>query len=578
MSDRTSILDQVHAAMSAAGDVAYDWDYAGQKICLLDNNLESFQNADSVEQEPVSRFHERIHPEDLCVRLDAIAALTKDAPFIESEFRLRDPGGEHRWHHERGMGEFDQSGNLIRLRGTLRPINQRKEEHQRVEYCATYDEMTGHFNRNRLREALEQALYYASRYKVEGAFLEIGIDNINVVNQAFGYQVADAVIVAIGHRLDACLRSSDVIGRLGGDRFGVVLSNCFSRELPVAVEKILEAARNTEVDTPAGPIHVTVSVGAVTFPKASSTANDAMTKADIALQNAKRAGRNTWAVYRYSDAQREDHQKNMVIAEQVKQALKEDRLVLSYQPIVDTNTHEAVMHECLLRMIQPNGDVVAAGMFMPVVEELGLIRLIDRRVIELAIQALMDYPEAKLAINVSGLTVMDKAWLRYVVGRLRHQRQVAERIVIEITETAGLEDVEECARFIAALHKLGCKVALDDFGAGYTSFRHLKMLSVDMVKIDGSFVQDLVDSPANLIFIRSLLDLAHNFSLSTVAECVEDMDQAAILKEEGVDLLQGWAFGKPLLEAPWERSTAGGANEAAPPAVEEEAPQRSIAS
>lgn len=443
-------------------------------------------------------------------------------------------------------------GKPIRLRGTMRAINQRKDEHERIQYLANYDELTGHFNKTRLREALDQALYYGTRYKIVGAYLVIRVDNINVVNQAFGYEVADAVIVALGHRLHRCLRSSDIIGRLGGDRFGVVLSNCTGSELPIAAEKLLEIARNTEVDTPAGPIHVTVSIGAAGFPESAMTASDAMTKADIALQNAKRAGRNTWSAYSYSEAQREDHRKNMVIAEQVKQALHDDRLVLSYQPIVSSDTHEPVVHECLLRMIQPDGEVVAAGMFMEIVEELGLIRLIHRRVLDLAIKVMVENPTARLAINVSGLTTSDKTWLRHIVSLLRNERGIAERLIVEITETAGLEDVEECARFVATLRKLGCKVALDCFGAGYTSFRHLKILAVDMVKIDGAFVRDLVQNPANMIFIHSLLDLARNFNLETVAECVETMEQAQLLKDEGVKLLQGWAFGRPVLELPWD--------------------------
>ncbi len=242
----------------------------------------------------------------------------------------------------------------------------------------------------------------------------------------------------------------------------------------------------------------------------------------------------------------------MVIAEQVKCALRDDRLKLSYQPIVDCETHAPVVYECLLRMIQPDGEVVPAGLFMPVVEELGLIRQIDRRVLELSVDVMNEYPEAKLAINVSGLTSTDQSWLRHVVGLLRGQPEVAERLVVEITETASLEDVEECARFVSTLRDLGCRVALDDFGAGYTSFRHLKILAVDMVKIDGSFIRDLPDNPANMIFIRSLLDLARNFGLDTVAECVETLDQAKMLREEGVAFLQGWAFGKPQFDPPWE--------------------------
>lgn len=554
MSDAVSKLARLRAALAAAGDIVYDWDLVTDEISWLDGTPPPPILFGDQTEGNAQRFHDRIHPEDLKPRLDALAALNEVQGLFECEFRVRDSGGEHHWYHDRGTAEFDANGRPLRILGSIRRINRQKAASERVQYLASYDELTGHFNKNRLRESLEHTLYFSDRYKVIGAFLVVGIDNINVVNQAFGYDVADAVIVSIGHRLDQCLRSCDSIGRIGGDCFGVVLSNCPADEVAVAAEKILETARNTEVDTPAGPIHVTVSIGAVVFPDVAKTATDAMTKADIALHNAKRSGRNNWSLYCYSEEQRAVHQKNMVIAEQVKCALREDRLKLSYQPIVDCETHEPAVHECLLRMVQPDGEVVPAGLFMPVVEELGLIRQIDRRVLELAVNVMTEYADARLAINVSGLTSTDQSWLRHVVGLLRGHPEIAERLIVEITETASLEDVEECARFVSTLRDLGCRVALDDFGAGYTSFRHLKILAVDMVKIDGSFIRDLPDNPANMIFIRSLLDLARNFGLDTVAECVETMDQAKMLREEGVGFLQGWAFGKPQFEPPWRNA------------------------
>jgi diguanylate cyclase (GGDEF)-like protein len=551
MSDAVSQLARLKAALTAAGDVAYDWDISAGDISWLAGAAQSLGLLGGEGAGSVQRFHDRIHPEDLKPRLDALESLGIGKASFECEFRLRDANGDHHWYHDRGTAECDADGKVIRLFGALRPIDQEKADRDKVQYLANYDELTGHFNKARLREALDQALYYCGRYQVEGALLVVGIDNTNVVNQAFGYEVADAVIVAVGHRLDQCLRSSDTIGRLGGDCFGVVLGQCTEDELPAAAEKILEAARDIEIATPAGPIHVTVSVGAVIIPELAKTPTDAITKAEIALQNAKRSGRNNWSLYRYTDVQREVQRNNMVIAEQVKCALREDRLRLAFQPIVNCQTHEPVIWECLLRMVQPDGEVVAAAMFMPVVEELGLIRQIDRRVLEMAVAVMVEHPDARLAINVSGLTSTDQTWLRHVVGLLRGQPQVAQRMVVEITETASLEDVEECARFVATLRSLGCRVALDDFGAGYTSFRHLKILAVDMVKIDGSFIRDLPENPANMIFIRSLLDLARNFGLDTVAECVETLEQAEMLRKEGVEFLQGWAFGKPQFEPPW---------------------------
>jgi diguanylate cyclase (GGDEF)-like protein len=564
MSEANSQLARLEAALTAAGDIVYNWDIAGGEISWLAGATHSLGLLGDGGGSKVQRLNDRIHPEDLKARLDAVASLQPDSPSFECEFRLRDGKGNHCWYHDRGVADFDASGIATSVRGSLRPINKEKSDWEKVQYLANYDELTGHFNKTRLREAIDQALYYCGRYEVTGALLVIGIDNINVVNQAFGYEVADSVIAAVGHRLDQCLRASDTIGRLGGDCFGVVLGQCPEDELPVAAEKILETARNAEVATLVGPIHVTVSIGAVVIPDSAKTTNDALTKAEIALQNAKRSGRNNWSLYRYTDEQREAQRNNMVIAEQVKCALREDRLRLAFQPIVNCESHEPALWECLIRMVQPDGEVVAAAVFMPVVEELGLIRQIDRRVLELAVAVLVDYPEARLAMNVSGLTCTDQTWLRHIVGLLRGQPQLAERLVVEITETASLDDVDECARFVATLRGLGCRVALDDFGAGYTSFRHLKILAVDMVKIDGSFVRDLPNNPANMIFIRSLLDLARNFGLDTVAECVETMDQAEMLRNEGVGFLQGWAFGRPEFEAPWPTANEAAEDRAEP--------------
>jgi EAL domain-containing protein (putative c-di-GMP-specific phosphodiesterase class I) len=235
----------------------------------------------------------------------------------------------------------------------------------------------------------------------------------------------------------------------------------------------------------------------------------------------------------------------------VQRALREDRLVFAYQPVVDAQTRETAYYECLLRLVQPNGDIDSACDFMPVVEELGMIRAVDLRVLELAVRDLSENPSVRLALNVSGLTATDLHWRRSAVAMLRDKPLLASRLVVEITETAGLEDMEECARFVRTLRQLGCKVALDDFGAGYTSFSHLKSLAVDLVKIDGSFVRGIAENPSNLMFVRTLLELVRNFNLGSVAECVETEEEIRLLTQEGVNYLQGNAVGEPRLGQPW---------------------------
>jgi EAL domain-containing protein (putative c-di-GMP-specific phosphodiesterase class I) len=241
----------------------------------------------------------------------------------------------------------------------------------------------------------------------------------------------------------------------------------------------------------------------------------------------------------------------MGIGEEVQQALREDRLMLAFQPVVDATGHRTRWYECLLRMRDRAGELVPAGKFIPVVEQLGLMRAIDRHVLDLAIADLAAHPDVTLALNISGLTAADRSWLRALVAHLRGRPEVARRLIVEITETAALHDIEDTARFVAAVRELGCRVAIDDFGAGYTTFRHLKALTVDIVKIDGSFIRHICDSPEDQLFVRNLLSLARAFSLETVAECVEDAPAASFLAAEGLDFLQGWHFGKPEIEPDW---------------------------
>jgi EAL domain-containing protein (putative c-di-GMP-specific phosphodiesterase class I) len=236
----------------------------------------------------------------------------------------------------------------------------------------------------------------------------------------------------------------------------------------------------------------------------------------------------------------------MVIA-----ALRQDRLLFAFQPVVCAATGKVDYFECLLRMRDEQGNVVGGADFITTIERLGLIGLIDRFVLERTVQELSTHPEVRLGFNVSGLTACDRPWLRSLISRLRDRPDLGRRLVVEITETAALYDIEETARFVDALRHAGCRVALDDFGAGHTSLRHLQTLAIDIVKIDGSFVRNLADSPENQVFLRHLVGLTKSFGLTTVAECVESAEDAALLHAEGIDYLQGFFFGQPMTKRPW---------------------------
>ena len=251
------------------------------------------------------------------------------------------------------------------------------------------------------------------------------------------------------------------------------------------------------------------------------------------------------------------------LEETVLAALRDGRLPLAYQPVVHAVTGEVSYFECLLRMRDESGRLVAGSEFIPAVEQLGGIEPIDRYVLMQAVRQLRRYSWLRLGINVSGLTVLDPGWLGAATGSLRRTPSVARRLVVEITETVALNDLAASQSFICGLREIGCHVAVDDFGAGHTSLWHLGTLPFDIVKLDGSFVRGLGRSPERRVFLRHLLGFAEGLGNRTVAESVETEEQARVLRAEGVGYLQGHHFGLPVIDPPW---LAGGSR-AIPPAV-----------
>jgi diguanylate cyclase (GGDEF)-like protein len=538
-------------ALSAAGDAAYMWDVPTDQLHWA-GSIDGFH--DRTRAETLSSGHslnDRIHPEDLPRRLKALSDHFALGRVYDCEYRLRSGQGQTIWVHDRGIARFDQSGTPLRMTGTVRNVTQRKLEEARLERVANYDDLTGHYNRSRLRQELDHAISVARRFTTHGALLVVGVDKLAMINNAYGHETGDAVLVSIGQRLDRFVRSSDIIGRLAGDRFGVVLTQCPENELSAALERVVAMVRERPIDLDGQSIPVTVSVGCVPFPSLAGTAYDLITRAESALAGAKAAGRSCWNLYKASELQTLAHRRNVVMGASVQRAIRENRLLFTYQPIVRSGDFAVEKYECLLRMKDEKGQIVSAHEIVPVVEQLGLTRMMDRHVLEMAIAELRKQADLSLAINISGLTATDQSWLRALMSCVKATPDVAARLVIEITETAALHDIEETARFVSAARDLGCRVAIDDFGAGFTSFRHLKSLTVDMVKIDGSFVRGLAANVDNQLFIRNLMSLAEAFGLKTVAEFVENRDDAEFLMRCGVDFLQGYYFGRPDFERRW---------------------------
>ncbi len=296
-------------------------------------------------------------------------------------------------------------------------------------------------------------------------------------------------------------------------------------------------------------LHIIGVIGSVNFPLETTSAHDALDKVYVAIKGLQSTHHKTFETTRSKEL--DQCRQQMGLANYLFKAFKEKRLRLAYQPIIISRTGEIAHYEALLRAISPTGKISSAGALIPVAEKMGLIDTIDTMVMEMVIDELRRSPDITLAFNVSNLTTEDPLWLDNIMQRLKETPEVASRLIVEITETAAHRDLRRAAFFVATLQSVGCQVALDDFGSGYTSFRQLKALSVDMVKIDGVFIRDLAQNADNRFFVKTLLDFSQGFGLETVAEFVETGEITKILMEMGVDYMQGYYFGKPANHRAW---------------------------
>jgi diguanylate cyclase (GGDEF)-like protein len=545
--------ERLRLAVTGANEIAFDWTLGDDRITWdggidvlsLHADVDRLQRGEQllgwmspVGREQITRIvEERAH----------------DDTTFQCEFETASAMGAV-WFELRGLRISGPDGRAERLAGILRVITEQKREEQRLNYLAMRDELTGHLNRTSLRSELARAIEAAKAEQRTCAYLVASIDRLAIINEAYGFGAADEVILTVGERIAGVLRGCDVIGRTAGNKLGVIVAQCAEREIALVADRIRAVVRGEVIATRSGTVAATVSVGAVWLPASAASSQEAMLRAEEALDRARHAGRDGFAVYVKSPQRETARLRLMGIADEVVAALNEKRLVFAYQPIISAQTREVRHHECLLRMIRADGTVAAAGQFIPAAEQLGLVRLVDRHALEMTVAQLYANPDVSLAVNVSGTTAGDPSWLQSFLNYVKSNEAVAPRIIVELTETAALHAFEESARFVSNLRELGCRVAIDDFGAGFTSFRNLQMLHVDMVKIDGTFVRGLTQSPDNQIFVRTLVELARNFNLKTVAEWVGSDEEAALLERYGVDYFQGFHFGEPTLAPDWNRS------------------------
>jgi diguanylate cyclase (GGDEF)-like protein len=463
-----------------------------------------------------------------------------------------DPAADARiWVEDAGRWFAGPDGKPARAHGTIHVINERHERERRLEHLARRDELTGEFNRHHLTEILEKTLEEAVRFRSSCGFLLAAIDNLGGINQSYGYDTADQVIRLVSKRFRSLMRGRDVLGRYSGNKFGIVLEDCTPEDMAVAAERLLAGVRDELVPTDAGTIAVTVTIGGVTAPRHARTAADVVTRAQEALDATKAKRRGSFLAYLPNVEREAQRRENIRATDEIVAALNERRIFLAYETVTRAADRQPVFYECLMRVRRADGSLLGAGDVIPVAERLGLVRLLDHRVLELVVDEMVAKPDLQASVNVSPGSTTDPNWWTGLGSLLRAHSGVAERLIIEITESTAIHDIDETRGFVARVKDFGCRIAIDDFGAGYTSFRNLRKLGVDIVKVDGAFVQDMIRSDDDRAFVRTLIDLGQRLKLASVAEWVQDEETAKLLQSWGCDYLQGALIGLASIERPW---------------------------
>jgi len=474
---------------------------------------------------------------------------------FRQEAELKNPRGEERifewWHTRVAPGSLGFGDEFACLAIGVEITSQKTEE-RRLVGLADRDPLTGLYNRRRFEENFEKILTRASRYGHGVALLYFDIDNFKLINDLSGHKVGDEIIQKVSQVLKQSIRASDLPVRQGGDEFAVVMDEVDLEIVNIVVMQFSERLSSVRFRRNDGLNSISCSIGVALFPEHGSTVSQLMANADMAMYRAKSQSRSStnWVVYDASFTDLHTLSEQVKWKDRLQTALREERLLLFYQPIQQLKDGRITHCEALMRMIGEDGHLVMPGAFIAHAEHTGLINELDRRGVDIALmhmsQLLVQGRKPRVSVNVSTKTLQSGGFYEFLRQRLEYSNVPGELLTIEITETAAIDGIEKMAELLHRISALGCQFSLDDFGAGFSSWLNLRKLPINFLKIDGSFVRHVTESPDDPLFVRAINEVSQGLNIKTVAECVEDTQTLNTLRGLGVDYVQGFLIGQPM--------------------------------
>lgn len=459
-----------------------------------------------------------------------------------------------------GAQDYIMKSNLVRLvpaiERELREVETRRA-HKRAEdtirHMAYHDSLTGLINRAEFERRLKRVLFGLKDNKNHHALFYIDLDQFKIINDTCGHVAGDELLKQITVILQKPIRESDTLARLGGDEFGILLENCPISQAQLIANNIIKEVKDFHFAWKNQTFQIGASIGLVMLTDSDQSMTEVLSAADMSCYAAKDAGRNRFHIYSEDDTSLIRRHGEMKWVSRIHKALANNSFILYQQMMlpVDSDSKYPRNYEFLVRLKDKN-EIIAPGAFIPAAERYNLMPTLDRWVISHAFQCIVEIsrsnPELAKStyfLNLSGTSISDEAFFDFLREQFDKYELSAEQICFEVTETAAITNLAKTVEFIKQLKQLGCKFALDDFGAGLSSFSYLKNLPVDYLKIDGGFVRDMLDDPMDAAIVSAVNNIGHVAGLRTVAEFVESTQIMSELAEIGVDYAQGFALAKP---------------------------------
>jgi len=432
----------------------------------------------------------------------------------------------------------------------LDALKQAEKTEAELRYIADHDALTGLLDRRRFRVELDQYASFTARYGGQGAVMIIDIDGLKGVNDELGHQAGDNLLRRIAAILGERVRETDIVARLSGDEFAVLMPQTDTAGALQLGEDLRSQVAESAAPT-ADSATATISVGITMFGgKRDAGAESILVAADQAMYRAKEEGRNQIALFQDPGEPERRAERKQTTTARIRDALTNDRLSLHTQPIRSLASGGIERYELLLRMTGEDGELLPASAFIETAERSGLVQELDRWVVARALELMgnreRDGEPVSLHINISGASITDLSVIEFIERRLDEGGTDPARCTFEITETAHVHDYQAAAGFADRLGEFGCQVAIDDYGAGFGPFHYLKQIPFDMIKIDGSFVRDMPRSDADQLTVQAIVGIARGLGKTTIAEFVQDDATTQMLREYGVDMAQGYHLGRPV--------------------------------